>query len=139
MKTPRRRPFLERERERARERAVEDAWFGFGKKGVLPVDLQLAIPAPPARGTRGQSTTHPRTVREARGRSGTPARTVRYYFQNLQYCPGLLRRARTVRAAPTDGPPGTAGQPDQPFSFQLDIFRDKDWSDEYVGIIAQKS
>jgi hypothetical protein len=49
-------------------------------------------------------------ARGARGRSGTPARTVRYLLQNVQYRPSSPRAARTVRAALADGPPGAAGQ-----------------------------
>jgi hypothetical protein len=65
---------------------------------------------PPVRDTGGQSATPPRTVREARGRSGHQARTVRYCFQNDQRRTSFPRATRTVRAALADSPPGAAGR-----------------------------
>jgi hypothetical protein len=83
---------------------------GLGKKRSCLLLLQPATWDPSARGTRGQSAAPTRTVREVRGRSGTPARMVCYLLQNIQYCPSSPRAARMVQAALADGSPGVAGQ-----------------------------
>jgi hypothetical protein len=72
--------------------------------------FHLVAWVPPARGMGGRSATPPRTVREARGWSGSQARTVRYCFQNDQCCTFAPRATRTVRAALADSPPGAAGR-----------------------------
>jgi hypothetical protein len=65
--------------------------------------------------------------------------------QNLQYRLNRLQTARTVRTAPGDGPPGTAGQSGPlggqsilPF-FQLDIFRDKDLNMNLLGSLLKNN
>jgi hypothetical protein len=115
-------------RESKKERKREHLGRVGEEKGSL-LRFHPAAWDPPARGTRGQSAEPTRTVREVRGRSGTQARTVRYLFQDIQYCPSPHRAARTVRVALADGPPGADGQSDPPpqivrppLFFQLDKF-----------------
>jgi hypothetical protein len=101
-------------RESKRERGKERTLVGLEKrKGCLlhlhPVTWDL-----PARGTCGQSTEPTRTVCVVPRRSGAPARTVRYLFQNIQYCPSPHRAARTVCVALADGLPGADGQSGPP-------------------------
>jgi hypothetical protein len=96
-------------REREQERERYESWVRIEKRKVL-LDFHPAAWGQPACGTRGQFATPPWTVREACGRSGAPARTVRYYFENVQCCTSSPRAARTVRAALEDSPPRAAGQ-----------------------------
>jgi hypothetical protein len=81
-----------------------------------------------------------------RGRSGTPARTVRYLFQNIQYCPSPHEPRgqsaspwRTVRQERTDSPAHRRGLSDLPFLFQLDIFRDKDLKKYLLGSLLKNN
>jgi hypothetical protein len=60
-------------RERERERDVERGFCGLGRRKEELFSYLLATGAPPVYGTRGYSATHPRTVREVRGWSGTSA------------------------------------------------------------------
>jgi hypothetical protein len=115
--------------EREQEREGGEEFLRFEKEKGWQLPYLFASRDRPAHGTRGQSTTPPRTVREVRRRSGAPAWTVRYSLQNIQYCHSPSRAARTVRVALTDGPLGADGQSGpspqtiQPsFSFQLGIF-----------------
>jgi hypothetical protein len=55
----------------------EEERVGFGNEKGGSQLYSFATWVPPARGRRGRSATHLQTVREARGRSGPQARTVR--------------------------------------------------------------
>jgi hypothetical protein len=71
--------FLEKEQ----KRDVERGFCGLGRRKKELLAYLLATWAPPARGMRGQSATHLQTICEVRGRSGAPARMVRFMHQNL--------------------------------------------------------
>jgi hypothetical protein len=131
-KSPRGGPSLrksKREREREMWRRALAVWEGEGRVVVIS-----PRPGTHLRVARADS------PRLTSGRSGTPTRTDRYFIQNIQYRPKCHRPAWTVHAAPADSPPGTADSPahycrqsDQPFPFQLDIFRDKDMNMNLLG------
>jgi hypothetical protein len=87
--------FFDKEQERERD----EVFLRFGKEKGGQQAYLLATWDQPTRGTCGQSAAPSRMVREVRGRSDTPARTVRYLLQNAQCCSSSPRAARTVRAA----------------------------------------
>jgi hypothetical protein len=80
----------------------------------MSVDLATRSPGPTC--ARHARTDHDVLVDGPRG-ARTVRRTVRKFFQSLQYYLELPRPVRTVRATPADGPPGQAGRSEPPFSF----------------------
>jgi hypothetical protein len=93
-------------------------WLRWRKERRGWIDF-IPRPGTHPRATRAQSATPPRTVREARGRSGPQARTIRYCFQNDQSCTFAPRATRTVRAASRTVRPVAADSPNSSFKFSV--------------------
>jgi hypothetical protein len=142
-KSPRRGPFLERER--ARDGEIEEAWVGFEKKErdcltyVLTAPSHLHVPrAKSSRRTRGQSARCSDSPAPRRGRSVICTRTSS--TASIAFKPhGLSAPHReTVRQVQPDSPAHWADSPSCLF-FQLDIFRDKDLNMNLLGSLLKNN